>query len=335
MTTSLTFESAGLKGPDAMTSSDFHLQTPNSVQVSVIVPTRDRPALLAEALASIRALEGPDLGLEIIVGDNGGLPETARTARAYGARHIVVNRAGAGAARNVALQAATGEYVAFLDDDDLWTAGHLRPQLALLAARPELGAAVGQVVLTDEQRLRTSDPWPLMLSENGDTFEAFLREYPQIGATVARIGIRETVGLFDESLLGDQDWDWHLRLALRHRVGFVPVVGVLFRQRPAGSFDDLTWQRLGYMSRVFFTNLLRSGRQRPPLAQAARWYGHHRWSYYAYFRASAARHRAAGDRGATRRALIRAFVASPVHATRDLSRSSEPRRTLGALLRER
>jgi glycosyltransferase involved in cell wall biosynthesis len=307
--------------------------TPNTQHlVSVIVPTRDRPALLGEALASIRALEGPDLSLEVIVGDNGGLAETASAARTFGARHILVDRPGAGAARNVALQAATGEYVAFLDDDDLWLPGHLRPQLGLLAARPELDAAVGQVVLTDERRLRTGDPWPLALAADGRVFEAFLGEYPQIGATVARVGVRESVGLFDESLLGDQDWDWHLRLALRHRVGFAPVLGVLFRQRPEGSFDDLKWQRLAFMSRVFFRNVLRSGRHRPTLAQTARIYGHHRWTYYAYFRGSAARHLAAGDRRAAWRALTRAFVSSPVHAARDLIQASEPRGTVGALL---
>jgi glycosyltransferase involved in cell wall biosynthesis len=332
MTPSLKFEVLSSKGTESVATSNFELRTPNSVRVSVIVPTRDRPALLAEALASIRALEGPDLSLEIVVGDNGGLAETAEAVQAYGARHIPVDRAGAGAARNVALQAATGEYIAFLDDDDLWLPGHLRPQLALLATRPELGAAVGQVVLTDEQRLRTGDPWPLALSDDGEVFEAFLAEYPQIGATVARVGVRETVGLFDETLLGDQDWDWHLRLARRHRIGFAPVPGVLFRQRPEGSFDELKWQRLGFMSRVFFRNMLRSGRHGPSLTQAARLYGHHRWTYYHYFRSSAVRHLAAGDRRAAWQALGRALVSSPVHAARDLMHASEPRGTVGALL---
>ena len=65
---------------------------PEPVRVSVIVPTRDRPALLREALTSIRALEGPGLCLEILVGDNGGLPETAEIARELGATHLLVGR---------------------------------------------------------------------------------------------------------------------------------------------------------------------------------------------------------------------------------------------------
>jgi glycosyltransferase involved in cell wall biosynthesis len=49
-------------------------------KVSVIVPTCDRPALLREALASVRALDGPDLTFEIFVGDNGSTPETLAVA---------------------------------------------------------------------------------------------------------------------------------------------------------------------------------------------------------------------------------------------------------------
>jgi len=280
-----------------------------TARVSVVVPTRDRPCLLGEALASIRALEGPDVSFEILVGDNGGLKETASVVQAFGARHIVVDRAGAGAARNVALEAATGEYVAFLDDDDLWLSEHLRPQLARLTADSDVDAVIGQVVMTDVDRCRFADPWPQSLPDDGDAFAALLGQYPQIGATVARIGVRETVGLFDETLLGDQDWDWHLRLALHHRIGFVPVVGVLFRQRPSGSFDDQEWQRLGYMNRVFFQNVFRSGRRRPSLAHIARLYGRHRGKYYHTFRASTACPFEVGERWAAWRSLGRALAA--------------------------
>jgi len=299
----------------------------------VIVPTRDRPTLLREALASIRALEGPDLCLEIVIGDNGGLPETAEIARAFGARHLHVERRGAGAARNAGLKVATGQYVAFLDDDDLWRPGHLRPQLALLAARPELNAAVGQVMLTDAARQPIGEPWPASLPTSGDVFAAFLGQYPQIGATVARIGVRETVGYFDEALVGDEDWDWHLRLALCHGVGFVPAVGVLYRGRPAGTADDLEWRRLGFTSRGFLRNVLRGGMRCPSVGRLARVHLRHRGGYYSYFVEGARRHLAAGDRQAVRKALGRAIVSSPIHAAADLFRDSVLRTVVHGLLR--
>jgi len=56
--------------------------------VSVIVPTRDRPTLLRKALASIRALEGPDLRFEILVGDNGNSPENKSIAAEFGGFYL-------------------------------------------------------------------------------------------------------------------------------------------------------------------------------------------------------------------------------------------------------
>src|SRR5689334_24931801 len=103
-------------------------------RVSVIVPTHNRPAMLRQALASIRAIERPDLALEILVGDNGDAPETAAIAKEFGAIHLKTDRPGAAGARNAAFAAATGEYVAFLDDDDVWLPENIRPHLAQLEA---------------------------------------------------------------------------------------------------------------------------------------------------------------------------------------------------------
>lgn len=301
--------------------------------VSVVVPTCDRQELLAEALASIRALEGPDLALEILVCDNGqNREETARVAAAYSAQHLTVVEPGAGAARNAGLVAASGQYVAFLDDDDVWLPGHLRPQLALLAARPDLDIVVGQTVTSDEHRTPTSDPWPSSLPDTGDVFQEFLTSYPQIGATVVRTAVRESVGLFDPALLGDQDWDWHLRLALHHQVGFVPTPSVLFRQRPKGSFDTLQWRRLGFMRRVLCRTLANAGRHRPSLRLIIRIVMRHHGMYYQYFKESAATHLAVGEQREAWLALARAVASSPPHAARDMVRASGLCSLLVALL---
>src|SRR5438876_10295673 len=95
------------------------------VLVSVVVPTRDRPRLLREALASIRAVEGGDLRLEILVADNGTDHETRLVAEEFGARWLRAERPGASATRNVGLREATGEFIAFLDDDDVWLSDHV------------------------------------------------------------------------------------------------------------------------------------------------------------------------------------------------------------------
>lgn len=303
------------------------------VRVSVVVPTRKRPDHLREALASIRALETPQLSFEILVCDNGD-GEGAEPAREFGATHLSVSRPRAAGARNAGMLAATSEYLAFLDDDDLWIPGHIVQQVAMLQVRPDLHAVVGQIITTDSVGVPTSAPWPQTLPDDGDLFRSFLHEYPQIGATLVRTSVRETVGLFDESeaVDGDEDWEWHLRIALRHRIGFVAQPGVLFRQRPPGSFDELQWARLGHMQRVLFRTFRRAGRRLPDLRDCVRIAMRHHWEYYSYFVESAYRHLDGGDRRAAWQTLLRAFRASPVHVILGIGRDQPLRNLLGALM---
>jgi glycosyltransferase involved in cell wall biosynthesis len=302
-------------------------------RVSVVVPTCNRSGLLQEALDSIFALDGPDLELEVLICDNACSPEVQEIAERRGARYLPVHEAGAAAARNTGMVAATGEYLAFLDDDDLWLPEHLRGHLAMLAARPELEAVVGQVVLTNLERERANASWPAWLPDDGDVFTQFLNMYPQIGATVARVGVRDTVGFFDGSAADDEDWDWHLRLSERHGVGFVPTPCVLFRQRPVGTCDDLQWSRIDATMRVYFRHLAAGGKRRPSLLRAARGYFQHRGMYFHYFAESAALHLAEDDRSAAWTSLKRAMLISPLHAARDLARASSLRNATFGLLR--
>ncbi|HLZ70663.1 MAG TPA: glycosyltransferase [Dehalococcoidia bacterium] len=301
--------------------------------VSVIVPTRDRPALLREALGSIRALEGPDLALEVIVADNGANPETGAVAREFGARCVRAERLGASAARNAGLRAASGEFLAFLDDDDVWLAEHLRPQLALLSRRPELAAVLGQAQCTDEQRTPLYGPGPVRLAGDGDVLHDLFAQMPQIGALVARASVRETVGELDETLLSDEDWDWQLRIALKHLVGFVPVPCVLFRQRPVTADDDLRWRRWPYTRRVFLNNVRRASSRRPSLPYLARCYLRHCGWYYGISLWSALEHAHANERRAAARELTRALRIAPLHALRDLPRPGALWSTFGALIK--
>jgi glycosyltransferase involved in cell wall biosynthesis len=309
------------------------MQAATPARVSVIVPTRGRPELLREALASIRAVETPSLTLEILVCDNGD-GEGAAPAHEFGARYVPVARAGAAAARNAGISAATGEFLAFLDDDDVWLPNHIAPLVALLDARPELTAAVGQTVTTNEDRQPTYAPFPQTLPDHGDVLQSFLYEFPQIGSTVTRSSVRETVGLLDESDAadGDEDWDWHLRIAMQHRVGFVAQPCVLFRQRTAGTYDPLQWRRLGVMRHVMHTNLRRAGSRRPGLYACLRTILRHNGEFYWSFVESALEHIAAGDRKSGWRAAGYAFAASPVHALLGLVRPNQLGLILAALL---
>ncbi len=282
------------------------------ITVSVIVPTLERNELLLEALQSVRALEADDLQLQIIVVDNVGSDVVRELAGRFRADYVTVAERGAAQARNEGLRLATGEFVAFLDDDDVWLRTHLRPHLMLMRANPDLGAVVGQVQTTDMSLEERSSPWPTKAAAPAQMFRHFLYHYPQIGATVVRREIARLVGPFDPTLVGDEDWDWHLRLASATNVGFVDSPCVLFRQPSYGTADK-EWMRMPFLRRVLFRNVRAAPTSVGLWRDAVLAFVRHRGAYAGNFLRQARRDRCLGHRRQCLRNFSRAFAASPAH----------------------
>jgi hypothetical protein len=80
-----------------------------------------------------------------------------------------------------------------------------------------------------------------------------LTYWPQIGTLVVRADVACAVGPFDSVLVGDQDWDWMLRIARRYPFGRIPDLVLLFYQRARGD-EVLQWRRFPYVLRVFLKN---------------------------------------------------------------------------------
>jgi glycosyltransferase involved in cell wall biosynthesis len=302
--------------------------------VSVVVPTRDRPELLREALQSIRAIERDGIAFEIIVGDNGTATDTRSIAEEFGAVYLHTGRPGSAAARNIAMQAATAEYIAFLDDDDIWTSNHIHPHLRLLDDNPDMDMVVAQIINTDPQRHLTYGPWPKRVPEGRELIRLMLSGYfPQIGATVVRARVRDAIGFFDEDLIGGQDWDWHLRVARRHGVGFVEQPCVLFRQRATGSYDELQLKRVAYARRIFFRHAIPEWRLwASPIAFVRSYFGIMD-NFFSYFTSTALYHAKRGERLAALRAIWRAIAVFPSRALRMLLSDSSLRDALVTALR--
>jgi glycosyltransferase involved in cell wall biosynthesis len=108
--------------------------------VSVVIPTYNRPALLAETLESVFAQTFTDY--EVIVVNDGSTDDTEARLRAYGDRIRLISQPnqGIGAARNRGIDEARGRYVALLDHDDLWRPQKLSTQVAFFERHPECAA---------------------------------------------------------------------------------------------------------------------------------------------------------------------------------------------------
>jgi glycosyltransferase involved in cell wall biosynthesis len=286
-------------------------------KVSVIVPTCDRPAFLREALTSIRAIEGSDLAFEILVADNGVVPETSAVAKEFGAIYLKASAHGASAARNVGLRAATGEYLAFLDDDDVWLPGNVRPHLALLDSRPALDAVIGQTIHTDPLLVPHGPAWPQDIKGDGNELLRRMLSgfFPQIGTTVARLTVREKIGEFDEELIGGEDLDWLLRMARPHHLGFVATPCILFRGRPPGSYDALQRRRISYDRRVFFRHALPEWRIWKSPIDFSKAYSGTLMHFYQYFVNAAVERAERGERYEALRAIATALSIFPFRGT--------------------
>lgn len=110
--------------------------------VSIIIPVYNGERYLAEAIGSVQAQSYRPL--EIIIVDDGSTDESARIAQQFPVRYCHQPQRGPGAARNRGIEQAHGEFLAFLDSDDVWLPDKITQQLAILAARPELEAVFGQ-----------------------------------------------------------------------------------------------------------------------------------------------------------------------------------------------
>src|SRR5687768_3535398 len=114
-------------------------------RVSVIIPTRNRCALLPRAVESARSAASD---LEIVVVDDASEDQTSAVCEGWDdVRYLRTRRRlGSGEARNVGLIAATSEYISFLDDDDVRLPGSIDAQVESLEARPDAGMIYGRAL---------------------------------------------------------------------------------------------------------------------------------------------------------------------------------------------
>jgi glycosyltransferase involved in cell wall biosynthesis len=193
--------------------------------VSVVVPTHgDRAPRLRAALATVCAQEdlAESFDVEIVVVDDASSGPTHDVVGAVANARLIrfETSRGAAAARNAGLGAATGRYVAFMDDDDLWLPRRLQLQVGALERAETPSAAYGQLVGVFPDG--TSDLTPGGAPPSGWIFDAVFRGDVSFGTVLVP---REVLGAdgFDERLPAGEDRDWLLRLALR--IPFVYVRG--------------------------------------------------------------------------------------------------------------
>jgi glycosyltransferase involved in cell wall biosynthesis len=161
--------------------------------VTAAIPVRDGEAYLAEAIESVLGQSRPCD--QVIVVDNGSTDRSAEIAAGFGPIVEVVAepRPGIGAARNAALRAARGDYLAFLDADDLWEPEKTALQLAAFEAEPQLQLVFGHVRQFVSRDLAEEE-------SEGIRVPAVSQPAQHVGAMLARRAAIEAIGPWPEDL---------------------------------------------------------------------------------------------------------------------------------------
>ena len=219
--------------------------------ISVVIPVRNRPALLTETLASLRAQSLQNW--EAVVVDDGSAPAELAATRAAAASDERIRcwsrstlPAGAAACRNLGVESSRANLVVFLDSDDLLAPGALAGRVAAMHAHPDADFVVRGCEVFDQVPGDVGEPWNDDSTDEDDDLDRFLAcDTPwQTTAPTWRRAALARLGPWSASALSWQDWEYHLR-ALALDLNYVrdPVRDYFHRRAHAGSLrarhDDL------------------------------------------------------------------------------------------------
>lgn len=173
--------------------------------VSVIIATKNRANYLGQAIDSVFAQEYS--AIELIVVDGGSTDHTQELVHGYKNIHYLLqdkDHSGIAAAWNLGISAARGEFIAFIDSDDLWHAKKLVEQMNMLQQHPHIDYVITKVKYFLQSGCAVPAHFRKSLLEG-----EYTAHLPQ--ALLARKKLFQTVGLFDEHYAIGNDTDWFVR----------------------------------------------------------------------------------------------------------------------------
>lgn len=209
--------------------------------VSVIIRTYNRATYVKAAVESVFAQSLNDV--ELIVVDDGSTDDTATVLEGFGNRLRPIVRGHCGNLAqlcNVGLQAARGEYIAFLDSDDLWLPEKLAKQVEMLASDDRVGFAYCNARLLGADGRLTAPVLPTGRSFRGSVLKALVRNMDMVpSTTIVRKSLVDRVGPLDESQPVCEEYGWFLKLARAADGAYVAEPLAIVRRHPVQVTETL------------------------------------------------------------------------------------------------
>lgn len=251
-------------------------------RVSAIITAYNSEAYIAEAIQSV--LNQARVVDEIVVVDDGSTDSTRRVVEEFaheGIKFIQQHNQGAGAARNKGIRETSGDFIAFLDADDMWLENKTLLQVNYLLEHPTAALVSGFSrwwnVIKNTVRISGNVPRDM------NTLRREILVHNVLGnpsmVMVRRSALAE-VGLFNEKIRWGQDWELWQRLIQRYEAGVIPEPLTVYRWHRDNLSHVRRWERLLSYWNVSHTAILKSepAWRRPWLLARS-------WSNFTYRRA--------------------------------------------------
>ena len=206
----------------------YHATKP---RISVIIPAYNAENTILETIASVQSQTFSDF--EIIVINDGSTDSTLEKVTDLTDARIYItsyDNGGLPTARNRGIALARGEYITFLDADDLWTPDKLECQLAAFSKSPDAGLVYSWTSFMDEQGQTVHPDTPIFF-EGNVLKDLLCHNFLRNGSNpLLKRSVVAAVGDFDPKLGSAEDWDYWLRVASGWSFAVVPKAQILYRQ---------------------------------------------------------------------------------------------------------
>jgi glycosyltransferase involved in cell wall biosynthesis len=270
--------------------------------VSVIIPAFNCQAWIRQAIDS--ALGQTVAPREVIVVDDGSTDDTRSVLAEYGSkiRALSQRNQGVAAARNLGLQSASGEIIAFLDADDMWHPRKLELQLRTMRDNPSIGLIGTHIFPCPDSVLPDLRDYPLSEITKIGRDELAVKNYLTTSSILVRRELVQRAGEFDTQLQGPEDHDYWLRIAELSNVANLNLPLTGYRSVPGSLSKQATMMEAG-MRRIL---------QKLDKRDAWKGRGMLRRKAYSYFNFSCAHmYGVAGTQGTAIIKMLRSFAWYP------------------------
>ena len=202
-------------------------------KVSIIIPTYNQAEYLKEAIESV--LNQTYKNIEIIIVDDGSTDNTLEVVASFDNKIVYIQQRnkGASSARNTGIKEASGEYVAFLDSDDMWIKNKLEKQIEFIKNDPEIGLlGTGCYEMINMGKMIYKKIFP---AKNEILQKDLIKYNPFIQSSViVEKDVFNDIDLYDEKFKESEDYDLWLRIAQKYKVANLPEALVTKRYYEKG-----------------------------------------------------------------------------------------------------